>query len=282
MSFLCCFGKFKILILLLIFFLGQSATAQEIGLQLYSLRDQFAKDVPGTMAKVRKMGIKEVELAGTYGLAFPEFIKILAQHELTVVSYGGEFEKLKDFPQNLADEARSYGAKYVVVFWIPHDGDNFTVEDVDKAAAVFNAAGKVMARNGLLLCYHPHGYEFKAYKDGTLFDYMMEKFDSRFVQFEMDVFWIKQPGQDPVALLKKYPNRFVLMHLKDRKRGTRNSDNGHADVESNVVLGSGDVGIAEVMKEAKRIGIQHFFIEDESSRSEEQIPKSIKYLRTVR
>jgi sugar phosphate isomerase/epimerase len=259
MSFSYCFGRFQILVLL-IFSLWQSVAGQEIGLELYSLRDQFAKDVPGTMAKVKQMGIKEVELAGTYGLQFPEFIKILAQNELTVVSYGGDFEKLKDFPQSVADEARAYGAKYVTCFWIPHDDGNFTAEDVDRAAVVFNAAGKIIAGNGMLLCYHPHGYEFQPYKDGTLFDYMIEKFDSRYVQFEMDVFWIKQAGQDPVAILKKYANRFVLMHLKDRKRGTQNTTDGHADVETNVELGSGDVGIAEIMKEAKRIGIQHFFI----------------------
>jgi sugar phosphate isomerase/epimerase len=277
-----CFVKARVLVVLLLSILVESAVAQEIGLELYSLRNQFAKDAPGTMAKVRKMGFTDVEMSGTYGLAFPEFIKILAQNEINVVSYGVEFERLKNFPQTLVDEARSYGAKFVVVFWIPHDGDNFTAEDVDNAAAVFNAAGKLMARYGLLLCYHPHGYEFKPYKDGTLFDYMMEKFDSRFVQFEMDVYWIKQAGQDPLAVLKKYPNRFVLMHLKDRKKGTRNSDNGQADVETNVVLGTGDVGIAEVVREAKKLGIQHFFIEDESSRSEEQIPKSLRFIKTVR
>ncbi len=259
-----------------------SLSAQEFGLQLYSLRDQFAKDVPGTMDKVRKIGIKEVEIMGTYGLSFPEFIKVLAKNEMSVISYGSDYEKLKNFPQNLADEARAYGAKFVVIFWIPHDGDTFTAEDVDSAAEVFNTAGKILARNGLLLCYHPHGYEFKPYKDGTLFDYMVEKFDQRFVQFEMDVFWVKQAGQDPVAVLKKHASRFVMLHLKDRKKGTRNSDNGKASVESNVVLGTGDVGIAEVMAEAKRIGIQHYFIEDESSRSEEQILKSLKYLRTLR
>ena len=258
------------------------SNAQEIGLQLHSFRDLFAKDVPGTMAKVRKMGIKEVELYGTYGLEFPDFIKILAQNEISVVSYGAQFDKLKNFPQTLADEARSYGAKYVVIFSIPFEGDSFTAEDVDKAAAVFNAAGKIIARNGLMLCYHPHGYEFKPYKDGTLFDYMVQKFDSRFVQFEMDVFWVKQAGQDPLALLKKYPNRFVLMHVKDRKKGTKNTDNGKADVESNVVLGTGDVGIVEVVREARKLGIQHLFIEDESSKAEEQVLKSIRFLRTVR
>ncbi|HMG93149.1 MAG TPA: sugar phosphate isomerase/epimerase [Chryseolinea sp.] len=268
--------------LLLIVLVNITSKAQEIGLQLHSFRDLFAKDVPGTMAKVRKMGVKEVELNGTYGLEFPEFIKILAQNEISVVSYGAEYEKLKNFPQTLADEARSYGAKYVVIFSIPFEGDSFTAEDVDKAAAVFNAAGKLIARNGLMLCYHPHGYEFKPYKDGTLFDYMVQKFDSRFVQFELDVFWVKQAGQDPLELLKKYPNRFVLMHVKDRKKGTKNTDNGKADEESNVVLGTGDVGIVEVVREARKLGIQHLFVEDESSKAEEQVLKSIRFLRTVR
>jgi sugar phosphate isomerase/epimerase len=274
-------GKTIISALLLIVLVNITSNAQEIGLQLHSFRYLFAKDVPGTMAKVRKMGIKEVELYGTYGLEFPEFIKILAQNEISVVSYGGEYDKLKNFPQTLADEARSYGAKYVVIFSIPFEGDTFTAEDVDKAAAVFNAAGKLIARNGLMLCYHPHGYEFQPYQDGTLFDYMVKKFDSRFVQFEMDVFWVKQAGVDPLALLKKYPNRFVLMHVKDRKKGTKNTDNGKADNETNVVLGTGDVGIAEVVREAKKLGIQYLFVEDESSRAEKQVLESIRFLRTV-
>ena len=265
----------------LVLYISTTAYAQEIGLQLHSFRDLFAKDVAGTMAKVRKMGIKEVELYGTYGLQFPEFIKILAQNEISVISYGGEYEKLKNFPQTLADEARSYGARYVVIFSIPFEGKTFTVEDVDRAAEVFNAAGKLIARNGLMLCYHPHGYEFNSYEDGTLFDYMVQKFDSRFVQFEMDVFWVKQAGQDPLELLRKYPNRFVLMHVKDRKKGTKNSDNGKADVETNVVLGTGDVGIVEVVREAKKLGIQYLFVEDESSKAEEQVIKSIRFLRTV-
>lgn len=255
--------------------------AQQIGLELYSLRNQFEKDVPGTMAKVKAMGFKEVEMTGTYGLDFPAFIKVLAQNELSVISFGADFNKLRDFPQALADEARSYGAKFVVCFWIPHEGDTFTQADVDSAAAVFNNAGKVMARNGLLLCYHPHGYEFGAYNEGTLFDYMMEKFDNRFVQFEMDVFWIKQAGQDPVELLRKYHSRWILMHLKDRKPGTPDSSNGKADDESNVALGQGDVGIAAIVKQAREYGIQYFFIEDESSRSEEQIPKSVAFFNDI-
>jgi sugar phosphate isomerase/epimerase len=87
---------------------------------------------------------------------------------------------------------------------------------------------------------------------------------------------------NPVALLKKYPGRFKMMHLKDRKPGTEGNQNGHADVETNVVLGTGDVGIAAIMKVAKKYGVEKFFIEDESSRSEEQVPLSLAYLKSLK
>ena len=111
---------------------------------------------------------------------------------------------------------------------------------------------------------------------------MVKRLDSKFVNFEMDVFWVKHPGQDPVALLKKYPGRFPLMHLKDRKHGTLNSQSGHGDDESNVVLGTGDVGIKEIMKIARKVGVKHFFIEDESSHSVEQIPQSLTFLKSLK
>lgn len=275
-----CEKQLKLLIPFL-FFSTTGLFAQEYGLQLYSLRNQFDKDVPGTMAKVKDMGFKNVEMAGTYGLQFPEVIRLLAQNKLNVVSFGVDFERLEKAPQQVAEEARSYGAQFIVCAWIPHEANNFSAEDVDRASAVFNAAGKIIASYGLLLCYHPHGYEFKTYQDGTLFDYMVKKLDQRYVYMEMDVFWMKQAGQDPLALLKKYPTRFVLMHLKDRKVGTPNSDNGHSDDETNVVLGTGDVGIAEIIREGRRLGIKHYFLEDESSNAEEQLPKSLAYLKSL-
>ena len=233
------------------------------------------------MAKVKAMGFKKVEMAGTFGMQFTDVIKLLALNELDVVSFGADFDRLENSPQRVVNEARSYGAQFIVCFWIPHKGDTFTIEDVDKAVAVFNAAGKIISQNGMLLCYHPHGYEFKPYQGRTLFDYMVEKLDKRYVYLELDVFWIKQAGQDPLALLKKYSGRFVMLHLKDRKIGTPNTDNGHGDLESNVVLGTGDVGIADIMKEAKKQGIKHYFIEDESSNVETQLPKSLDYLESL-
>lgn len=256
--------------------------SQEVGLQLYSLRNEFKKDVPGTLALIKKWNIKKIEGGGTYGLPLEEYKKLLQQNNLQMVSYGAGFEELANNPQAVIDNAKAFGAKYVMCAWVPHKEGEFTLDDMKKAITVFNAAGKLMYENGLQFCYHPHGYEFGKYENGTQFDYIVKNTDPRYVNFEMDVFWVKHPGQDPVALLKKYPKRFLLLHLKDRQPGTPGNQNGRAADETNVVLGKGDVGIAAIMKQAKKMGIKYCFIEDESPKSVEQIPQSLQFLRHLK
>ncbi len=250
----------------------------DIGLQLYSFRNQFEKDVPGTLQKISAMGIRKIEAGNSYGLSIDSFKALLHKNKLQVICVGADYKELEtDIPAIIA-RAKAYGCKYVMCAWVPHNGGDFTIEDANKAIAVFNKAGKVLKDKGISFCYHAHGYEFRPYLNGTLFDYMANKMNPKFVNFEMDVFWIKHPGQDPVALLRKYPNRFPLMHLKDRKAGTPGNQTGDTDVETNVVLGTGDVGIAAIMKASKKYGVKYYFIEDESSRSMEQIPMSLKFL----
>lgn len=257
-------------------------SAQEIGLQLYSLRNEIPKDVPGTLKQIKSWGITEIEGGGTYGLSIDEFNTLSKETGLKLIAIGADFSELEKDPQAVANQAKAFGASYVVCYWIPHHGDNFTLAETETAIRVFNTAGKILADNGISFCYHPHGYEFRPYKKGTLFDFMMEEVNPAYVNFEMDVYWVKHPGQDPVKLLKKYKNRFPLMHLKDRRPGTEGNQNGHSDVETNVVLGSGDVGIAAIMKVAKKYGVKHFFIEDESSRSVQQIPQSLEFLKSLK
>jgi len=271
----------KIIFAAALFLVLSPAMAQEIGVQLYTFRNQIPQDVPGTFEKISKMGIRELEGGGTYGLPLPEFKKLLQKHNMKMVAVGADFKQLSENPQAAVDLAKTFDAKYVVVHWIPHE-QPFGIEDAKKAVDVFNKAGKLLKENGLSLCYHPHGYEFTPYEQGTLFDYIAANTDSQHFNFEMDVFWVKHPGQDPVALLEKYPGRFLLMHLKDRKHGTEGNQKGQADVETNVVLGTGDVGIAAVMKAAKKAGVKHYFIEDESSRSMEQVPQSLTFLKSLK
>jgi len=270
--------------LCLLFVLGiiSGIQAQEIGVQLYSFRNQIPQDVPGTLTKIREMGIVELEGGSTYGMKTEEFKSLIDRLGFKMVSIGAEFDKLEKELPTVINEAKAFGAAYVVCFWIPHNGDEFTLENAQQGVRVFNAAGKILKENGIELCYHPHGFEFRPYQKGTLFDYMVKEINPAYANFEMDVFWVRHPGQDPVALLKKYPGRFKLMHLKDRKPGTEGNQNGHADVETNVVLGSGDVGIAGIMKVASKSGVRHFFIEDESSRSMTQVPQSLAYLKSLK
>ena len=258
-----------------------SLAQTNIGLQLYTFRNQFKTDVPGTLQKISAMGIREIEGGGTYGMPMAAFKQLLEKNNLTTVSVGADFNQLDSNVQNVVSNAKAFGAKYVMCAWVPHK-TSFTLDDANKAIAVFNKAGKVLKQNGITFCYHAHGYEFAPYENGTLFDYMASKMNPAYANFEMDVFWVKQPGQDPIALLKKYRGRFPLMHLKDRKPGTPNSQDGRADDETNVVLGAGDVGIAAIMKVAKQYGVKYYFIEDESPRSMEQVPQSLKFLKGLK
>lgn len=258
-----------------------AAAQNSVGLQLYSFRNEFKTDVPGTLQKIGEMGIRQIEGGGTYGLSMDAYQLLLAKNKLVMVSVGADFKQLDSNIQSVVTNAKAFGARYVMCAWVPHK-ESFTIADADKAIAVFNKAGKVLKENGITFCYHAHGYEFGAYNNGTMFDYMASKMDPAFANFEMDVFWVKQPGQDPVALLKKYPGRFPLMHLKDRKPGTPDSQDGRAPDETNVVLGAGDVGIAAIMKVAKQYGVKYFFIEDESPRSMEQVPQSLEFLKGLK
>src|SRR3954447_13229405 len=149
----------RCLTLLTTFFMSiQLLNAQEIALELYSLRNQFKTDVPGTLAKIKSWNIKEIEGGGSYGLARDEYKKLLAQNNLKMISIAADFDQLTKNTQAAIDEAKFFGAKYIVCFWIPHNGDEFTIDDIKKTIDVFTTAGKQIHEAGLSFCYHIHGY----------------------------------------------------------------------------------------------------------------------------
>ena len=252
-----------------------------VGLQLYSLRDQFKTDVPGTLDQVKNFGIKYVETAGTYGVAPEKFREMLDARGLKAISGHFPYEKCRDNPEDIATEAKILGVEYVGCAWIPHK-DPFDEKTCREAAAVFNHAGEVLAKHGLKFFYHTHGYEFLPYKNGTLFDLLMAETKPEYVRFQMDVYWVVNPGQDPVKLLEKYGKRFELMHVKDMKQGTPPSFTGHSEVTNNVVLGTGVIDYKRVFRAAKKAGVKWYFIEDESPSVVTQLPQTLKYLETVK
>ena len=252
-----------------------------VGLQLYSLRDAFKQDVVGTLDLAKSYGPKIAELAGTYNLTPPQFKKELDARGIKGIGNHFDYNLFKTDPEAVAKDAQALGLKYAVVAWIPHTG-KFTEQDARNAAAVFNKAGEVLAKYGMKFYYHNHGYEFEPYQDGTLMDILVNETKPEWVAFQMDVLWSFFPGQDPVKLLKKYGNRWELMHLKDLKKGVKTGDlTGGTDVENDVVLGTGQIDLAATLKAAAEVGVKYYFIEDESPRAKEQIPQSLKFLENV-
>jgi sugar phosphate isomerase/epimerase len=253
-----------------------------IGLQLYSLRDQFKKDVPGTLDEVKNFGFKYVELAGTYNMKPAEFKAELDKRGLVAISGHFPYDRYQNDLDGIAKEAKALGLKYVGCAWIPHEG-KFDEKKCREVIQVFNHAGEELAKQGFKFFYHTHGYEFQPFGDGTLFDLLVQQTHPKYVRFEMDIFWIVNPGQDPVQLFKKYHGRFELTHLKDMKKGTPTGPNAPvAGVNADVALGAGQMDMPAILKAAQQSGVKWNFIEDESNVSEKQIPQSLKYLEQVK
>lgn len=276
--------KFKSILYLFLSLYAFAVRAQEIGIIMGTARHIMQEDVEQGLIRLKELGIRHIEGAGSRTMSREEYKKLLDKHGFDVVASGVNFERLEhpDSIKTIINNMKFYQAEYAVCYWIPHKGDDFTFADMEKGVAVFNKAGKQFAEAGISLLYHPHGYEFRPYEGpGTMFDYMMEKTDPRYINFEMDVFWIRNPGQNPAALLRKYPGRFPLTHLKDRLPGSIDNLNGRQDPQRNIVLGSGDVNIAEVMKAARETGVKYHLIEDESARAAVQLPMHLQYLRSL-
>ncbi|MCO5052167.1 MAG: sugar phosphate isomerase/epimerase [Verrucomicrobiae bacterium] len=253
-----------------------------LGLQLYSLRDSFSKDVPGTLKKVHDFGFRTVELAGNYGKTPEEFSALLKANGLKAVAGHFSFETFRDNPEAIAKEAKTLGLEWAGTAWAPHSGQ-VTEAWAHETAKIFNHAGEVLARHGIKFFYHNHGYEFVPLADGTVFDVLVRETKPGLVYFEMDVMWTVFPGQDPAKLMEKYPDRWGLMHVKDLKKGvSTGSLAGSTDVRNDVVLGTGQTDWVALLRAAQKAGVKHYFIEDESPSVLEQIPQSLKFLENVK
>ena len=252
-----------------------------IGLQLWSLRS-MQKD-PGAMFKLtRAMGVTHVETAGLYGATPEQFAAALKAADLRATSMHVGLDEFKNNPQGVIAAAKALGVKYVGTAWYPHQGA-FTEADARHAIADFNEIGRTMKAAGLQFFYHDHGYEPVKYGDETLLDLIIKGTDPDNVKFEEDVLWTYLPGVDPAALLRKYPGRFKLMHIKDMKPGVpRGSLSGGLPDSLQAVIGQGQVNWPEVMKAAKATGVEYFYLEDETPDPVNNIPPSIRYLGGIR
>lgn len=260
---------------------GKPVYTNPIGLQAYTFRGSWPNGIEATLDTIKSLGVTEMEGGPIKGITTEELRKQLDKRGIKMKSIGADYKMLAASTDETIRDAKILGATYVMVAWIPHNNP-FDLETAKKAVADFNRSGKILKENGITLCYHNHGFEFVPYEDGTLFDYIVKNTNPEYVSFEMDLLWAAFPGQDPVALLNKYGNRFKLMHLKDLKKGVESNLSGGTPTTNDVALGTGSIDIAGVLKASKKAGIKHYFIEDESPSYLKQIPQTIAYIKSVK
>ncbi|HZZ20572.1 MAG TPA: sugar phosphate isomerase/epimerase [Opitutaceae bacterium] len=259
-----------------------AAETTQVGLQLWSLRAQLTASIPDGMAEAKKLGFTEVESAGTYKHPAKELRDLADANGLKIVGAHIPYGELQNDLAGSIAQAKTLGASYVIVAWVPHDKE-FDVDQAKAAAKNFNLWGAEMKKAGLGFGFHTHGYEFKPLADGSsAFDVMMSQTDPDLVFCEMDVFWVVQGGIDPVKLLQKYPGRFKAFHIKDMKKGAPiGLYEGHAPASDNVIVGQGLMDWPGIIAQAKKSGVQYYFIEDETSDPIGNIPPSLDYLATL-
>jgi len=260
---------------------GKPIFRQQPGIVSYTYRNYFSKDLSGTLDIIQKNGIKDIEFSSLFGKTAEEIRKELDKRGLHCSSFGVSYQDFVNKTDEVAHNAKTLGATYVRVAGIPHQG-TFTRENADRAIADFNRVGKILREKyNLKFIYHNHGFEFVPYEDGTLYDYLVKNTDPRYVSFELDILWAYFPGQDPAKLLEKYGKRYKALHLKDLKTGIKGNMSGGTDQNNDVVLGTGQINIPAVLIAAQKAGVEHYYIEDESSESLQQVPQSINYLKTL-
>ncbi len=260
---------------------GKPLFTHAIGVQAYTYRNSFPSGVAAVLDSVKALGITEMEGPNPKNISPEEFKKMLDDRGISMPSIGIDYGAITKDPDAAVKLAKTFGSKFIMVAWIPH-GKTFTIDDAKKAVNDFNRVGKILKENGITLCYHDHGYEFGPYGDGTLFDYIVQNTNPKYVSFEMDIMWTFHGGGDPAKLLYKYKGRWKMVHLKDIRKGIANDLTGGTSTHNDVAVGTGQVNYPEVLKAANAVGIKHYFIEDESPDHATQIPVTMAYIKSLK
>ena len=257
---------------------------QAPGMEAYTYRRGMKMNTAASLDSIKALGITDMECGLFPGKTAAESRKMLDERGMKCSSFGSGYGDLLDSVKlrEVGRNAKIMGAEYIMLAWIMKKPP-FTLSDAEAAAKNFNRIGKQLKDEfGLTFCYHNHGYEFAKHGDGTLFDYIVQHTDPRYVSFELDLLWAAFPGQKPEELLNKYGNRFKLMHLKDLRKGIVGDLSGGTSVENDVALGTGQINMPAVLKAAKKAGVKHYYIEDESSSFATQVPQSMTFLKSVK
>lgn len=222
-------------------------------LQLYTIRDHMEKDIPGSLKRVKEIGYDHVELAGLGPYTAEEYSYFLADAGLTAISAHIGFKELTQDTTKAAEIAESLGLSFVIVPWL--GGDLCPDAEAWKAnIAAMNDAGSKLREVGISLCYHNHAHEFERIDDTYIFDLIFELTDPENLAAEIDSYWVKFGGVDPVATIKKYAGRCPLLHVKDME-----PEEPHSFTE----MGRGMMDWKSIFAAARQADVRWYIVEQD-------------------
>jgi len=243
-----------------------------IGVQLYTVRDQTAKDFLGTIRKIAQIGYEGVEFAGYFGTDAGELKEVLSD---TGLENGGSVLPLPDLlDEQKRDDFLDYAHKIEcsqIICPILPEGYRGTAEDFRRAADILNDLGNHCSRRGFRFHYHIHGVEFARFDEGAGMDILLQSTDPAVASFQADVGWIHHAGIDPVDFLQKHGSRCPLLHLKDLSAAKMDTE-----------VGMGVVDIAGCIREALRYKASWLTVEQESFTIPSLESVAISYRNVVR
>lgn len=250
--------------------------APTIGVQLYSARVALAKDFPGTLKRIAAVGYHEVEAAGFFDHSASDVKRMMADANLRCVSAHYGLAALLKTTDATIEYAKTLGLDYVICSspWAanPAHLENFpggawkgilhamTLDDWKWNAGQFNKIGHKMRQAGLRFGYHNHTMEFRNLNGSTGYEILLKDTDPHYVTLELDCGWAAAAGHDPAQLMRSYPTRFSMLHLKDLKPAPAGTE---PDQRHSTIIGEGVVDFRSIFAAAKAIGIKHYFVEQE-------------------
>ena len=225
------------------------------GLALYTVRDDMGADVKATLMAVAEAGYKNIEAASYkdgkfYNMSPKDFSSLLKEVGLIPISTHQGGVTLENADKMIAD-VKAAGFKYFVIP-VPPMGLR---DDHKQLASVLSTIGEKCQKAGLKLLYHNHDFEFKKGNDGVVtFDYLLENTDPKYVNFQMDLYWVTKADQDPVAYFNKYPGRFKMWHVKDM------DDQGRF-----APVGNGKIDFSKILAQKKKSGMKYYMVEQDKT-----------------
>ncbi|HDZ13892.1 hypothetical protein LCGC14_0851480 [marine sediment metagenome] len=237
------------------------------GLALYTVRDDMGTNAKATLQAVADAGYKNIEAAGYedgkfYNMSPKDFKNLLKELKLKPISTHQGSVTMENAEEMMAD-VKAAGFSYFVIPVPPMGLFKFDQESrtmsmsggAENLAEILNSLGEKANAAGLKLLYHNHDFEFKKDVDGIVtIDYLLENCDSKFVNFQMDLYWVTKAGADPVAYFEKYPGRFKIWHVKDM------DDKGRF-----APVGKGTIDFARILAEKKKSGMKYYMVEQDQT-----------------